>query len=54
MGLLTDGWVWILTNDISPVLYEITNSTKELAMYDGLMFISGLWDCKITFCDTPF
>lgn len=45
MGLLKEGWVWILTNDVSPVLQEIISSTEELAMYDGLMFISGLWDC---------
>ncbi|GAN01001.1 hypothetical protein MAM1_0004c00430 [Mucor ambiguus] len=44
MGLLTEGWVWILTNDVSPVLQEIISSREELAMYDGLMFISGLWD----------
>lgn len=46
MGLLTKGWVWILTNDVSPVLQEIISSREELAMYDGLMFISGLWDCR--------
>lgn len=47
MGLLTEGWVWILTNDISPVLQEVIKSSSELAKYDGLMFISGLWDCKL-------
>lgn len=46
MGLLTEGWVWILTNDISPVLQQTIQSSEELAKYDGLMFISGLWDCK--------
>lgn len=46
MGLLTKGWVWILTNDVSPVLQEIISSKEELDMYDGLMFISGLWDCR--------
>ena len=47
MGLLDKGWVWILTNDISPVLLEVIDSPEELAKYDGLMFISGLWDCKL-------
>lgn len=52
MGLLKEGWVWILTNDVSPVLQEVISSTEELAMYDGLMFISGLWDCTyiVTLC----
>lgn len=49
MGLLSKGWVWILTNDISPVLHEIIDSEDELSLYDGLMFISGLWDCKVYF-----
>jgi hypothetical protein len=47
MGLLDKGWVWILTNDISPVLQEVIKNPEELAKYDGLMFISGLWDCKL-------
>ncbi|RCH82278.1 hypothetical protein CU098_001339, partial [Rhizopus stolonifer] len=44
MGLLTKGWVWIVTNDISPVLQENAKTPEDLAVYDGLMFISGLWD----------
>lgn len=47
MGLLSEGWVWILTNDISPVLKEVIKTPEELAKYDGLMFISGLWDCEL-------
>lgn len=46
MGLMAKGWAWIVMNDISPVLLEKIQSPEELAMYDGLMFISGLWDCK--------
>ncbi|KAI8336060.1 periplasmic binding protein-like I [Choanephora cucurbitarum] len=44
MGLLEKGWAWIVTNDISPVLQSIAKSPEELALYDGLMFISGLWE----------
>ncbi|KAI7887263.1 periplasmic binding protein-like I [Mucor mucedo] len=46
MGLMKKGWVWVVMNDISPVLLEKIQSPEELAMYDGLMFISGLWDLK--------
>ncbi|KAI8341547.1 periplasmic binding protein-like I [Blakeslea trispora] len=44
MGLLQKGWAWIVTNDISPVLQSNAKSAEELASYDGLMFISGLWE----------
>ena len=46
MGLLTEGWVWMLTNDMSPAIRDMASSSEELAAYDGLMFISGLWNCK--------
>lgn len=46
MGLLSEGWVWMLTNDMSPAIRDTVDSPEELAEYDGLMFISGLWDCK--------
>jgi hypothetical protein len=45
MGLLTEGWAWIVTNDISPVLQEKT-APEDIGLYDGLMFISGLWNRK--------
>ncbi|ORY96447.1 periplasmic binding protein-like I [Syncephalastrum racemosum] len=44
MGLLSEGWVWMLTNDMSPAIRDTVDSPEELAEYDGLMFISGLWD----------
>ncbi|KAG2220592.1 hypothetical protein INT45_002614, partial [Circinella minor] len=44
MGLLTEGWVWMLTNDMSPAIRDMVSSQEELAAYDGLMFISGLWN----------
>ncbi|KAI8889827.1 periplasmic binding protein-like I [Backusella circina FSU 941] len=43
MGLLTEGWAWIVTNDLSPVLQEKT-TPEDIGLYDGLMFISGLWN----------
>ncbi|KAL0073463.1 periplasmic binding protein-like I [Phycomyces blakesleeanus] len=44
MGLLSEGWAWIITNDISEELKASTSSPEEYALYDGLMMISGLWD----------
>ncbi|KAI9491860.1 periplasmic binding protein-like I [Zychaea mexicana] len=44
MGLLSEGWVWMLTNDMSPAIRDMVSSPEELATYDGLMFISGLWN----------
>lgn len=46
MGLLSEGWVWMLTNDMSPAIRDMVHSPEELAAYDGLMFISGLWNRK--------
>lgn len=52
MGLLSEGWVWMLTNDMSPAIRDTVKSQEELAAYDGLMFISGIWNRK---CHTsPF
>ncbi|KAI8394060.1 periplasmic binding protein-like I [Radiomyces spectabilis] len=44
MGLLSKGWSWILTNDMSPAIKAMVDTEEELRLYDGLMFISGLWD----------
>ncbi|KAF7731952.1 Metabotropic GABA-B receptor subtype 3A [Apophysomyces ossiformis] len=44
MGLLGQGWVWMLTNDMSPVIRDIAETPQDLIAYDGLMFISGLWE----------
>ncbi|KAI8971063.1 periplasmic binding protein-like I [Pilobolus umbonatus] len=44
MGLLSKGWVWIVANDITPLLYKIAPTPDELVLYNGLMFMSGLWD----------
>jgi hypothetical protein len=45
MGMLSEGWVWMLTNDLSEALTESID-TQEIAEFDGLMFISGLWNRK--------
>lgn len=50
MGLLSEGWVWMLTNDMSPAIRDTVKSQEELAAYDGLMFISGIWNCKCHKC----
>ncbi|KAG0182904.1 Metabotropic GABA-B receptor subtype 3A [Apophysomyces sp. BC1034] len=44
MGLLGEGWAWMLTNDMSPVIRDMVKTPEELVAYDGLMFISGLWE----------
>ncbi|KAI9319938.1 periplasmic binding protein-like I [Dichotomocladium elegans] len=44
LGLLSEGWVWMMTNDMSPAIRDMIESPEELAAYDGLMFISGLWN----------
>lgn len=42
----------MLTNDMSPAIRDTVKSQEELAAYDGLMFISGIWNRK---CHTsPF
>lgn len=46
MGLLSEGWVWMLTNDMSPAIRDMVETQEELDAYDGLMFISGIWNCK--------
>ncbi|KAI9302837.1 periplasmic binding protein-like I [Cunninghamella echinulata] len=43
MGMLTKGWVWMLTNDLSEALSESVDP-EDLEAYNGLMFISGLWN----------
>ncbi|CAO3596140.1 unnamed protein product [Absidia cylindrospora] len=43
MGMLSEGWVWMLTNDLSEALSESVD-TQDLVEFDGLMFISGLWN----------
>ncbi|CAO3594586.1 unnamed protein product [Absidia cylindrospora] len=43
MGMLSEGWVWMLTNDLSEALSESID-TQDLVEFDGLMFISGLWN----------
>lgn len=44
MGLLKKGWVWIVMNNISPVLRN-NSKLPNIEELDGLMFVSGLWDC---------
>ncbi|KAL1930958.1 hypothetical protein VTP01DRAFT_10095 [Rhizomucor pusillus] len=44
MGLLSEGWVWMLTNDMSPAIRDMVETQEELDAYDGLMFISGIWN----------
>ncbi|KAI8343904.1 periplasmic binding protein-like I [Chlamydoabsidia padenii] len=43
MGMLSEGWVWMLTNDLSEALSESVD-TQDLVEFDGLMFITGLWN----------
>ncbi|KAI8077824.1 periplasmic binding protein-like I [Halteromyces radiatus] len=43
MGMLSKGWVWMLTNDLSEALSESIDA-QDLEEFDGLMFISGLWN----------
>ncbi|KAI9027622.1 periplasmic binding protein-like I [Phycomyces nitens] len=44
MGMLSEGWVWIVTNDISEEIKMSLDSPEDYALYNGLMMISGLWD----------
>ncbi|CAO3612652.1 unnamed protein product [Cunninghamella blakesleeana] len=43
MNMLSEGWVWMLTNDLSEALSESLDPV-DLEAYNGLMFISGLWN----------
>ncbi|KAG1493619.1 hypothetical protein G6F53_008454 [Rhizopus delemar] len=39
MGYMSKGWVWLLPNDLS-------RSDMNFSSYDGLMYISNLWNRK--------
>ncbi|ORX56420.1 periplasmic binding protein-like I [Hesseltinella vesiculosa] len=43
LGMLEPGWVWMMSNDLSEVLAEVVPK-QDLPLYNGLMFISGLWN----------
>ncbi|KAI7871480.1 periplasmic binding protein-like I, partial [Spinellus fusiger] len=46
MGYLSDGWVWIVTKDITSTFQSLGSTPEESSAYNGLMLLSGLWDLK--------
>ncbi|KAI9268604.1 7 transmembrane sweet-taste receptor of 3 GCPR-domain-containing protein [Helicostylum pulchrum] len=43
-GVFGKGWAWITMNDISPGFEQEIGQDDHISEYDGLMFVSGLWD----------
>lgn len=44
-GVFGKGWAWITMNNISPGFEQEIGKDDHISEYDGLMFVSGLWDC---------